>query len=134
MGILARDGSQYAEGRCHSVASAFNPQLDDVFRVEVLGVGCKGGSGGMLDTLVDGQDGEVPCPAKTSVIEERLKAPQDRHGAIGLRVHTINKIRTRQIETLARNGLALMFEEGLRIAPQEFLYIRHTDTSFQKST
>src|ERR1700737_2997315 len=55
--ILARHSAEHAERGGYSVAFAFHGQLDDILRVEIVGVFREAGPGGMFDTLVDRQNG-----------------------------------------------------------------------------
>ena len=43
--ILARDRAQHAKSRSNGVAAAFDRQLDDVFRIEILRVGSERSAG-----------------------------------------------------------------------------------------
>jgi hypothetical protein len=55
--IPAADGPQHPQGGRYGVALPFHGELDDVLRVKVLRAGCKGGTCGVLDALVDGEYG-----------------------------------------------------------------------------
>ena len=57
VGVFAGNGSQHAQGGGNGIAAAFNRQLDNIFRIEIDRVGCKGCPGGMLDPLIDRQNG-----------------------------------------------------------------------------
>jgi hypothetical protein len=63
-------------------ATALDRQLDDLLAVEIGGVGGEGRSGGVLDTLVDGQDGQVAGAGEPAVREQALEAAQHTHVAI----------------------------------------------------
>jgi hypothetical protein len=55
-------------------ATALQPpsmaSFDDVLGVEVLGVGGEGRAGGVLDALVDGQDGDVAGAGEAAGVED----------------------------------------------------------------
>ena len=64
VGVLARHRAQHAEGGGDGVAAALDGQLDDVLRIEVVGVGRERGAGRVLDALVDRQDRQVAGAAR----------------------------------------------------------------------
>jgi hypothetical protein len=70
--VGAGDGAEHPERGGDGVAAALERQLDDVARVEVLRVGGEAGGRGVLDPLVDGEDGHVPGAGQAAVIEQRL--------------------------------------------------------------
>jgi hypothetical protein len=68
VGVPAGDGPEDAKGRGAGVAPALERRLDDVLGVEVRRVGRERGGRGMLDALVDGQDGQVAGGKRTSSV------------------------------------------------------------------
>ena len=53
VGVFARDGTQNSEGGGHGVATAFDREFNNVFRIKIGGVFSKAGAGGMLDALIN---------------------------------------------------------------------------------
>jgi len=58
------------------------------------------------------------------LIENLREAPQHRGGAISLRIHPINEIRSGQVQLLFGNGLAMMLEQALRAVLQQLFKFR----------
>src|SRR5882672_6866887 len=82
--ILTSDDAQHAKGRGNSVAATFHCQLHNIFRIEVLRIGSKGSAGGMLDTLIYGQDRKISGACEATMVEERLQGTQ--HGWRTIRI------------------------------------------------
>jgi len=55
VGVFARDRAEDAKSRGYRVAAAFYRKLDDIFRVEIIGIFCEAGAGGVLDALITGR-------------------------------------------------------------------------------
>src|SRR5713226_9401980 len=73
VGVLARDGTQHAEGGGHGVAAALDGELNDVAAVEIIGILGEAGAAGVLDALVDGQYREVAGAVESAVAKHALK-------------------------------------------------------------
>ena len=92
VGIFARHRAEHAQRRSHCVATAFDGQSDDVFRIEINRVGREGGSAGMLDTLVHRQDGKVSAATQASVVEQGLQRAKHARPDVFLRHDTVHVI------------------------------------------
>ena len=117
--VFARDGAEHAEGRGNGVAAALDGKFDDVFRVKVFRIRREARAGGVLDSLVHRQDGQIAGPGQTAMIENLRQTAQHGRRAIGLRVNPIHKVRPGQMKFLLRNGLAMMFEQVFGAVAQE---------------
>src|SRR5579863_3142829 len=74
--IFSAHDIQNAKGRGDSVAACFYGELDDILRVEIHGVGGEGGAPAVLDSLVDGEDGQIAGICQSSVTDQDLEASQ----------------------------------------------------------
>ena len=81
--VLARDRAQHAEGGRDRVAAAFDGELDDVLRVEVIRVLGEAGAAGVLDALVDRQDRQIAGAAEAAVAEHALEVAE--HAVVAVR-------------------------------------------------
>src|SRR2546423_9688634 len=66
--VLARDCAEHAKRRSNAVAAAFDGQLHDIFRIEVLRIRRERSAGGMLYPLVNRQDRNVTGAGKSSMV------------------------------------------------------------------
>jgi hypothetical protein len=82
VGVLASHRADHAEGGEHTVASALDGQLDDIFGIEVQWVGRKGRAGRVLDALVYRQEGHVASAGQAAGVEQRLHIAQNDRRAI----------------------------------------------------
>src|SRR5579864_6649222 len=57
--VLAGHGAQHAESRSDGVAVALDGELDDIFAVEIVRILREAGAGGVLDALVDRENGHI---------------------------------------------------------------------------
>jgi len=62
--------STHAERRRDGVGAALDGELDDVDRIEVDGIRSERRRPGVLDALVDGEDGHVARAGQTAGVEE----------------------------------------------------------------
>src|SRR6266446_7422820 len=92
--VLARDGTEHAKGGSHGVAAAFDGQLDDVPAVEVIGILGEARAAGMLDALVDRQDGEIAGASEPAVAEQALEIREHAKVTVRRCVNAVDKIRT----------------------------------------
>ena len=67
--VFSRDAAEHPESRGNAVATALHRQLHNVFRVKILRIRSKRGSGGMLDALIDRQNRNVTRARQSSVID-----------------------------------------------------------------
>ena len=78
----------------------------------------------MLDTLIDRQDRDEAGAAQATGVEHLLQRAEYARIAVGLRVQAIDEIRPREMQAVARDGLALVLQEpgiGARESPQSCL-------------
>ena len=66
VGILAPYHAQHPQGRGNRVTAPLDGQTNDVIRIEVNGVGGKGGTGGMLHPLIHRQQGQITGSGQTT--------------------------------------------------------------------
>src|SRR5262249_45485489 len=119
VGVLAGDGAKDADGRGHGVAAALQGELADVLGVEVRGVGGEAGPGGVLHTLVHGEDGDVAGAGEAARIKDRLEVPQDGDGAVGLANDPVHEVGAGEVEHAAGNGAGLVAEESVGVLPEQ---------------
>ena len=123
--VLARDRVQHPHGRGHGVAPALDREPHDVFRVEVDRGRCEGGARGVLDPLVDRQDGEVARARETALGEESLQAPHDPGAAVLRGDHAVDVVRSGQVQGLARYRPAGVGEERLGLGAEQSNDVGH---------
>ncbi len=70
--VFASHRAQHAQRRGHPVATAFEGQLHDIFRIEVNWVGSERRARGMLDALIHRKDGDVPGARQTAMAHDGL--------------------------------------------------------------
>jgi hypothetical protein len=70
---FAGEQTQHSEGRAHSVATALRGEPDDVLGVEIHRVLGKAGACGMLDALVDGEDGDIAAASQAAMAVNALE-------------------------------------------------------------
>ena len=75
--VLASHAAEHAERRGDTVTAAFNRQLHDIFRIEILRIRSERSAGRVLDTLIDGKNGNITGPGEAPVINQRLQRSQD---------------------------------------------------------
>src|SRR5205085_10480753 len=98
--VLARDGTQHSKSGRDSVAAAFDRELDNVFRVEVFGVGSKRSAGRMFDALVYGQDRNVTSAREAAVVEETLQGTKYARRPVGNAPHTVHEVWAGQVQVV----------------------------------
>ncbi len=113
VGVVPRHGAENAVGGGHGVAAALDGQLDDVLGVEVHRVRRKRDAGGVLDALVDGQDGDIAGPAEATVVEDLLHRPEDLGTAVRALPDAVHEVRAGKVNLVLRNGFALVVEKVL---------------------
>ena len=119
--VPASDGPEHAEGRGDRIAAALHRELDDLRAIEVDGVGSEGGAGGVLDALVDWQDGKVAGARQSPVGEDRFQAAQHARRAVAVLPDPVDEVRPGQMQLLFRNRVALVLEQILGLRAQHFL-------------
>ena len=100
MRILAGDRAKHAQGRGDCVAAAFDRELDNVGRVEVVGIFSERGARRMLDALIDRQDREVAGAAEAPSVVHRLQIAQHWHRAITVAHDALYEIGAREVQTI----------------------------------
>ena len=108
VGILACHGAEHTECGGHGVATAFDGQLDDVFGIEVDGVRGEGCTGGVLDALVNGEDGDVARAGQAAVPVEGGEAVERLRIPVGIEPHAIDGVGTGRVDQFLVDGFALM--------------------------
>ena len=108
VGVLARRHAENAEGRGNRVAAAFNGKLDDVFGIEVIGILGEAGAAGVLDALVDGQDGHVARAREAACAVDAGEVVQDTQVAVAVKPHAVREIRAGQVKAILGDRLALV--------------------------
>ena len=117
--VLARDGAEHAERGGHRVAPTLDGELDDVLRIEVFGIRREAGAGGMFDSLVHRQDGQITSAGQPPMIEKLGQAAQHRRRAVGLRINPVHEIRSGQVQFFPGNGFAMMFQQTFSVVTQQ---------------
>lgn len=119
VGVLAADDAEDAEGGTDGVASAFDGELDNVFGVEVGRVFGEGGSGGVLDALVDGEDAEVAGSGEATVVIHRFERTEGLVVPVGSGHDAIYKVTAGEVELGLVDGGALVVEEAVGVGSQD---------------
>jgi hypothetical protein len=123
MRVLARDRTEHAERGGHGVALALQPELENVLRIEVDRIRGKRRAGGMLDALVDRQDGHISRSRQAAVKEQRLEVPENAGGPVGGRDDLIDEPRAGQVQHFLRDGPARVIQQVVCIGPKDFVYL-----------
>jgi hypothetical protein len=122
--VAPRHGSQDAESGRDRAALPCQGELAEVRRVEVQGVLGEAGGRGVLDALVDREDGEVPGATEATVAVERAQRPQHRRGAVGVSERPVEEVRTWQHQPLRREGLRLVAQERAGFVAEQLVKVR----------
>ena len=117
--VLARGQPERAQRGGDGVALAGEGQLDDVQRIEVGRVLREARRGGVLDALVDREDGDVARAAQAPVVEHGAEVAQ--HGGAAVRVgeHPIEVVGTGEGQVLGGERLGRVAQEGVGVVAQE---------------
>ena len=121
--VAARHHAERAQGRGHRVALTGQGQLHQVGRIEVGRVLGEAGRGGVLDPLVDREDGQVPGAAQPPVVVHAAHVAQHGGRAIGVAEHPAQVVGSRQDEALGWKGFGRVAEQGISLVAQEVMEI-----------
>jgi len=77
----------------------------------------------VLDPLVDREEREVAGPGEPTGVVHALEIDQHLGVAVGIDEGAVDEVRTRKVEALAGNPLALVVEETLLIAFEKLRYM-----------
>src|SRR6266702_6264563 len=119
VGVLASDGTEDAVGGSDGVAAAFDGELDDVFTIEIVGILGEAGAGGVLDALVDGENGEIASIAEAAGAEEALKIGEHSDVAVGEGVDTIDEIGAGEMQAFLGDFWGFEAEKGFSLGAEE---------------
>ena len=108
VGILTSHSAKDTVRGGHGIATAFDGQLDDVFGIEVDGVRGERCAGRVLDTLVNGEDGDVSRTSQAAVVVEGGDAVQRLRIAVGIEPNAIDGVGSRRVNQALVNGFALV--------------------------
>ena len=100
VGVATGDAAEDAESRADRVATAFDGELHDIFAVEVDGVLSERSAGGVLDALVDRQDGDVARVSEATRAVEALEVGQDAIVAVRGGKGVLNPISARLVDLI----------------------------------
>jgi hypothetical protein len=128
VGVAPGHDPEHAERRGDRVAAALHRQLTDVGRIEVLGVRGEGRRGRVFDALVHGEDGHVPGPAQTAVVEQRLQVAQHLRGPVALLEDPSDVVGAGQVQVISGDALGLVAQEGVGFVAQQAREIGHVIT------
>ena len=84
---------QHAKCGGYSITSGFYGQFDDIFGIEIHGVGGEGSAGAVFDTLVHREDRQVTGVGKSSVTDQGLQTSQYLVTAAGIRPYFFYVVR-----------------------------------------
>ncbi len=121
VGVFARDGAEDAEGGGDGVAAALDGQLDDIFTVEVDGVFGEAGAGGVLDALIDGENGEIAGAAEAAVMEHAAEIGDDAGIAVGVQPDAVDEIGTGKMEKVLGDFGIAETEQGIGFGAEHSL-------------
>lgn len=93
MGIFPSDCSEIAERGSDGIASPFDCQLHNIFRVEIYRVGGERSSRGVFNILVYRENGEVSGVGETTVSEDPLEIIERRDIPVSQSPYGIYNIR-----------------------------------------
>ena len=119
--VATRDAAEYTESRTDRVTAAFDGELHDIFTVEINRVLREGSTGGVFDTLVNRENGNITRVSETTRTVEALEVGKNTVAAIGSAERVLNPIRTRQVDLLFFDFRRIEAQEGLRIGTEKFL-------------
>jgi hypothetical protein len=111
VGIPSRDSSQDAERGGDRVTTTLHRKLDNVFRIEVIGVWCERCASGMFNTLIDWQNRDVSSVGQTTGVQYPLQVPNHAGIAVRIEKYAIDKIRPGQMQAILSNGLTSVFQK-----------------------
>ena len=100
VGVATGDAAEDAESRADRVATAFDGELHNIFAVEVDGVLSERSAGGVLDALVDRQDGDVARVSEATRAVEALEVGQDAIVAVRGGKGVLNPISARLVDLI----------------------------------
>ena len=110
--VFAGDTGEDAVGGSDRVATALNGQPHDVLRVKILRIDGKRRPGGVLNPLIDRQDGNIAGTCETAMIQNLLVRAQHHRRAVILRKDAVNIIAAGQVQRFLRDGGAVVVEQG----------------------
>ena len=119
VGVLPTHHGQNAKRGSDGIATGFDGQFDDLFGIEIDGIGRKGGSGTVFNPLVHRKDGQVARATHAAMVEEGLQTPQDLIAPIALAVDPVDKIGSGCMQHGSVDGGTLMIQEIIGLVTQE---------------
>lgn len=119
--VATRDAAEDTESRTDGVTATFDRELHDIFSVEINGVLREGSTGGVFDTLVNWENGNVTRVSETTCAIEALEVGENAVAAIRGTERVLNPISTRQVDLLFFDFRRIEAQEGLRIGTEKFL-------------
>src|SRR5690625_7976028 len=124
MRILTRNRPEHAVRGCHCVTTAFDGELHDVLRIEVRRVLGKRRAGRVLDSLVNGENREVPRTTETPVVEDGLQEAQYANVPIRANANAVDNVGARQMQILLRHRATRMIEHRRRLVTYQYTRFR----------
>jgi hypothetical protein len=76
----------------------------------------------MLDSLIDGQNGEIASATQAAMIVDGLQTFYHLLTPIGIQKNPVDEIRTWQMKAFFRNGLALVIEQKFGLIAKQLGY------------
>jgi len=92
--IFVSDRAKNSEGRGDRVAFAFDGELDDVFRVEIVRILGEAGSRRVLDALINGKNRDIAGMSEAPVAKDALKIGKYPNISVRCGVDAVDKIGT----------------------------------------
>ena len=92
MCVLARNRAEHTQGRSNGVAAALDRELNNVGRIEVVGILSERRACRMLNALIDRQDREVAGATEAPSVVHRLQVAEYRHGAVRIAHHALDEV------------------------------------------
>ena len=123
--VAARRQAQGPERRRHGAALTGERELQEVQRVEVGRVLGEAGRGGVLNTLVHRQNGDVSGAAETPVIEQSPEIAQHRGATVAVAEDPVEIVGPGEREVLGRERLGRVAQESVRILAEELVESAH---------
>ena len=121
VGVAAGDAAEHAEGRTNRVATAFDGELHDIFTVEVNRVLGERSTSGVLNALVDREDGHVTRICEATRAVQTLEVSEDAVIAVGRHESVFDPIGAGQVNLLLLDLRVAEPQEGLCICTEKFL-------------
>src|SRR5690242_17448538 len=88
--VFPAQNSQHAKGRSNAIATAFDGQFYNIFRIKINWIGSKRSACTVFNSLVNREDGTITCSCQPSMIHQLLHTSYYTIIAVALHKNIIN--------------------------------------------